>query len=159
MSSKQQQQPQHQRAPQLPSTLPFSLTSKATGSNVASTRSQSNSTNDSNSNSNSNNGNVSSGGSNRINASNGTETSTFSYDAFSATVEDQVATGTKAILKSPHISDGPGRIMNAPVPSVFVSFVVFLVSPIFVLYVSFLLLFACFLLFASSCILQMFFLV
>jgi hypothetical protein len=35
-------------------------------------------------------------------------------------VEDQVATGTEAILQSPHISDGPGRIANAPVPSVYV---------------------------------------
>jgi hypothetical protein len=39
----------------------------------------------------------------------------------SPSVEDAVATGTKAILESPHISDGPGRIANAPVPSVFVS--------------------------------------
>jgi hypothetical protein len=35
-------------------------------------------------------------------------------------VEDKVATGTEAILHSPHISDGPGRIANAPVPSVYV---------------------------------------
>lgn len=36
-------------------------------------------------------------------------------------VADQVATGTEAILESPHVSEGPGRIANAPVPSVFVS--------------------------------------
>ena len=36
-------------------------------------------------------------------------------------VEDTVATGTEAILLSPHISDGPGRIANSPVPSVYVS--------------------------------------
>ncbi len=36
------------------------------------------------------------------------------------TVADQVATGTDAILASPHVSEGPGRIANAPVPSVFV---------------------------------------
>ena len=36
-------------------------------------------------------------------------------------VEDTVATGTEAILQSPHISDGPGRIANSPVPSVYVS--------------------------------------
>lgn len=37
----------------------------------------------------------------------------------SPVVQDQVATGTKKILSSQHISDGPGRIANAPVPSVF----------------------------------------
>lgn len=37
------------------------------------------------------------------------------------TVADQVATGTDAILESPHVTEGPGRIANAPVPSVFVS--------------------------------------
>jgi hypothetical protein len=36
-------------------------------------------------------------------------------------VEDVVATGTKNILQSHHISEGPGRIANSPVPSVFVS--------------------------------------
>jgi hypothetical protein len=36
-------------------------------------------------------------------------------------VSDQVATGTKNILESPYISDGPGRIANAPVPSIYVS--------------------------------------
>lgn len=36
-------------------------------------------------------------------------------------VEDEVATGTKNILDSPYISDGPGRVANAPVPSVYVS--------------------------------------
>jgi hypothetical protein len=36
-------------------------------------------------------------------------------------VEDQVATGTSAILESPHVTEGPGRIANAPVPSVYVS--------------------------------------
>lgn len=39
----------------------------------------------------------------------------------SPSVSDQVATGTKNILESPYISDGPGRIANAPVPSVYVS--------------------------------------
>jgi hypothetical protein len=37
----------------------------------------------------------------------------------SPTVQDQVATGTVKILSSPHVSEGPGRIANAPVPSVF----------------------------------------
>ena len=36
-------------------------------------------------------------------------------------VDDNVATGTIKILQSPHISEGPGRIANAPVPSVYVS--------------------------------------
>lgn len=36
-------------------------------------------------------------------------------------VKDQVDCGTQEILKSPHISDGPGRIANSPVPSVYVS--------------------------------------
>lgn len=44
-----------------------------------------------------------------------------SKDLLNPTVEDIVAVGTDAILESPHISDGPGRIANAPVPSVFVS--------------------------------------
>ena len=39
----------------------------------------------------------------------------------SPSVSDQVATGTINILESPYISDGPGRIANAPVPSVYVS--------------------------------------
>jgi len=34
-------------------------------------------------------------------------------------VQDQVATGTREILDSPHVSEGPGRVANAPVPSVF----------------------------------------
>lgn len=42
-------------------------------------------------------------------------------DLLSPVVEDEVATGTKSILNSSHISEGPGRIANAPVPSVFVS--------------------------------------
>jgi hypothetical protein len=37
----------------------------------------------------------------------------------SPTVQDQVAIGTIKILSSPHVSEGPGRIANAPVPSVF----------------------------------------
>jgi hypothetical protein len=37
----------------------------------------------------------------------------------SPSVQDQVATGTDRILNSPHVSEGPGRIANAPVPSVF----------------------------------------
>jgi len=36
-------------------------------------------------------------------------------------VADQVSTGTIAILESPHVTEGPGRIANAPVPSVYVS--------------------------------------
>ena len=36
-------------------------------------------------------------------------------------VDDNVATGTDKILQSPHVSEGPGRIANAPVPSVYVS--------------------------------------
>lgn len=39
------------------------------------------------------------------------------------TVSDHVPTGTPDILDSPHVSDGPGKIANAPVPSVFVSYV------------------------------------
>jgi hypothetical protein len=35
-------------------------------------------------------------------------------------VEDQIAVGTEAILDSPHVTVGPGRVANAPVPSVFV---------------------------------------
>lgn len=35
------------------------------------------------------------------------------------TVEDQVAVGTELILQSPHVSEGPGRLANAPVPSVY----------------------------------------
>ena len=34
-------------------------------------------------------------------------------------VADQVAVGTVAILESPHVSEGPGRIASAPIPSVF----------------------------------------
>jgi len=37
----------------------------------------------------------------------------------SPTVADQVAVGSEKILTSPHVSEGPGRIANAPVPSVF----------------------------------------
>jgi hypothetical protein len=40
---------------------------------------------------------------------------------FEPSVEDQVAVGTDQILQSPHVSEGPGRVANAPVPSVFVS--------------------------------------
>lgn len=40
-------------------------------------------------------------------------------NALSPTVQDQVSTGTDKILSSPHVSEGPGRIANAPVPSVF----------------------------------------
>ena len=36
-------------------------------------------------------------------------------------VDEFVQTGTIKILQSPHISEGPGRIANAPVPSVYVS--------------------------------------
>jgi hypothetical protein len=35
-------------------------------------------------------------------------------------VQDQVPVGTRDILESPHVSDGPGKIANSPVPSVFV---------------------------------------
>lgn len=38
-----------------------------------------------------------------------------------ATVDDHVPTGTPDVLDSPHVSEGPGKIANAPVPSVFVS--------------------------------------
>jgi hypothetical protein len=34
-------------------------------------------------------------------------------------VADQVDVGSERILESPHVSEGPGRIANAPVPSVF----------------------------------------
>jgi quercetin dioxygenase-like cupin family protein len=34
-------------------------------------------------------------------------------------VTDQVPVGTAAILTSPHVSEGPGRIANSPVPSVY----------------------------------------
>jgi len=37
----------------------------------------------------------------------------------SPTVQDYVDVGTSKILNSPHVSQGPGRIANAPVPSVF----------------------------------------
>ena len=40
------------------------------------------------------------------------------------TVADKVAIGTEQILESPHVTEGPGRIANAPVPSVFVSKIV-----------------------------------
>jgi hypothetical protein len=46
--------------------------------------------------------------------------STSRQTQLSPTVEDQVATGTAKILESPLISEGPGRIANSPVPSVFV---------------------------------------
>lgn len=35
-------------------------------------------------------------------------------------VNDHVPTGSREILESPHVTDGPGKIANAPVPSVFV---------------------------------------
>lgn len=35
-------------------------------------------------------------------------------------VHDHVPAGSREILDSPHVSDGPGKIANAPVPSVFV---------------------------------------
>jgi hypothetical protein len=44
-------------------------------------------------------------------------------DVLEPTVHDHVPTGTKAILESPHVSDGPGKIANSPVPSVFVSMI------------------------------------
>lgn len=34
-------------------------------------------------------------------------------------VADQVSVGTDAILESTHVTEGPGRIANAPVPSIF----------------------------------------
>lgn len=34
-------------------------------------------------------------------------------------IKDQVPVGTKDILESPHVSEGPGRIANSPVPSIF----------------------------------------
>jgi hypothetical protein len=37
-----------------------------------------------------------------------------------STVNDHVPTGTPGVLDSPHVSEGPGKIANAPVPSVFV---------------------------------------
>ncbi|KAG7336626.1 hypothetical protein IV203_024137 [Nitzschia inconspicua] len=36
-----------------------------------------------------------------------------------ATVDDHVPTGTPDVLESPHVTEGPGKIANAPVPSVF----------------------------------------
>lgn len=36
------------------------------------------------------------------------------------TVAEQVAVGTVKVLDSPHVSEGPGRIANSPVPSIFV---------------------------------------
>mmetsp|Transcript_130724 Transcript_130724/g.194791 ORF Transcript_130724/g.194791 Transcript_130724/m.194791 type:complete len:235 (+) Transcript_130724:23-727(+) len=42
-----------------------------------------------------------------------------SCDTLNPTVEDQVDSGTAGILQSPHVREGPGRIANAPVPSVF----------------------------------------
>jgi hypothetical protein len=38
----------------------------------------------------------------------------------SPVVGDHVPVGTVAILESPHVSEGPGRIANAPVPSIYV---------------------------------------
>jgi hypothetical protein len=35
-------------------------------------------------------------------------------------VDDYVPTGSRDILDSPHVTEGPGKIANAPVPSVFV---------------------------------------
>ena len=40
-------------------------------------------------------------------------------DSLNPMVADQVAVGSEKILTSPHVSEGPGRIANAPVPSVF----------------------------------------
>jgi hypothetical protein len=40
-----------------------------------------------------------------------------------AAVDDHVPVGTPDVLESPHVSEGPGKIANAPVPSVFVSMV------------------------------------
>lgn len=37
----------------------------------------------------------------------------------SPSVSDQVAVGTEKILESGHVSEGPGRIASAPIPSVF----------------------------------------
>ena len=37
-------------------------------------------------------------------------------------VDENVATGTIKVLQSSHVSEGPGRIANAPVPSVYVSY-------------------------------------
>eukprot|EP00977_Amphora_coffeiformis_P004722 scaffold1007_cov176-Amphora_coffeaeformis.AAC.28 len=37
----------------------------------------------------------------------------------SPSVADKVAVGTEQILQSSHVSDGPGRIATAPIPSVF----------------------------------------
>lgn len=39
---------------------------------------------------------------------------------FSAAVGDQVPVGSVEILSSPHVSEGPGKIANAPVPSIYV---------------------------------------
>jgi hypothetical protein len=39
--------------------------------------------------------------------------------ALSPSVADQVAVGTEKILTSAHVSEGPGRVASAPVPSVF----------------------------------------
>ena len=52
--------------------------------------------------------------------SNGNVNSNYS-DTLNPTVEDQVHCGTSQILESHHVREGPGRIANAPVPSVFVS--------------------------------------
>jgi hypothetical protein len=48
----------------------------------------------------------------------GTEQTT-TESLFSPSVEDQVAIGTDKILQSPHVSEGPGRLANAPVPSIY----------------------------------------
>jgi hypothetical protein len=37
-----------------------------------------------------------------------------------AAVDETVPVGTPAILNSPHVSEGPGRIARAPVPSIYV---------------------------------------
>jgi hypothetical protein len=42
-----------------------------------------------------------------------------SYLSLSPSVEDQVVIGTDKILQSPHVSEGPGRLANAPVPSIY----------------------------------------
>lgn len=42
-----------------------------------------------------------------------------SRDEALAVVTDQVHVGTDKILQSPHVSEGPGRIANAPVPSIY----------------------------------------
>lgn len=45
----------------------------------------------------------------------------FEEDLIPPAVDDNVPTGSIKMLQSPHVSEGPGRIANAPVPSVYVS--------------------------------------